>query len=119
MMVIYEVNLAVDQAITRAFEKWLGTHIAEMVEIDGFFRARWYNRRPQDESGAPEGGKTLWTVQYDVYTRADLDRYFANDAARMREDGVKRFGGGFSASRRILYPRSLGGGELELSDGAP
>ncbi|PKN55522.1 MAG: DUF4286 domain-containing protein [Deltaproteobacteria bacterium HGW-Deltaproteobacteria-14] len=105
-MVVYEVNLVVDAAIVGDYERWMAAHIKEMLQIPGFFRARWYGRNPQDEGDAPSSD-THWTIQYDVYTRDDLNRYFREDAARMRGDGVARFGDGFRASRRILVPRSL------------
>jgi len=106
MMVVYEVNLVVDAAIADEYERWLAGHIKEMLEVPGFFRARWYARNPQDEGGAPSDD-AYWTVQYDVYTREDLNRYFREDAARLRGDAITRFGGRFSASRRVLVPRSL------------
>lgn len=106
-MVIYEVNLDVEGGIAAEYERWLAAHVQEMLEIDGFFRARWYERLPNDEGRAGEDVK-LWTVQYDVYTREQLDDYFRRHAARMRGEGIERFGDRFSASRRILTPRSLG-----------
>jgi len=113
MIVIYEVNLSVDSAIADAYAAWLADHIREMLKIPGFFRARWYERRPEDEGRDP-AEVALWTVSYDVYSRDDLERYFREDAPRMRGDGVARFGGRFEASRRILEPRSLGGEPLGL-----
>ena len=107
MMVVYEVNLRVAAAIAPEFERWLVGHIKEMLAIPGFFRARWYTRDGADEGATGGDDEVLWTVQYDVYTRDDLDRYLREDAGRMRDDGVARFGGRFSASRRVLAPRSL------------
>ncbi len=106
MLVVYEVNLVVDAAAAVEFERWMADHIREMLEIDGFFRARWYRRQPEDE-GSPSSDDVHWTVQYDVYTREQLNRYFREDAARMRSDGLARFPDRFRASRRILMPRSL------------
>ena len=41
-------------------------------------------------------------VQYGVRDAQVLQAYFDQHAPRMREDGVARFGGKFSASRRVL-----------------
>src|SRR5690606_33096035 len=102
-----EVNLRVAAAIAPEFEVWLAGHIKEMLAIDGFFRARWYTRDAADEGADAGRDEVLWTVQYDVYTRDDLDRYLREDVGRMRGDGIARFGDRFSAGRRVLAPRSL------------
>lgn len=99
-MVIYEVNLTVQPRIAAEMATWLREHLKEMLEIDGFERASIFERRPDDEGVEEE--VTLWTCHYEVRDRASLERYFQVDAARMRQDGVARFGDGFSASRRIL-----------------
>ena len=39
---------------------------------------------------------------YTLESRAALQTYFDVHAARMREDGVARFGSRFTASRRVL-----------------
>ncbi len=104
-MVIYEVNLDIDKDVAAAFADWLKPHIDEMLEIDGFFRAQWF------EVEADAEDRVSWSVRYDVYTRDDLQRYFDHHAARMRGDGLRRFEGRFRATRRILKARSLGPGE--------
>jgi len=44
----------------------------------------------------------LLTTTYLVETRQNLEDYFQHHASKMREDGIKRFGGRFIANRRIL-----------------
>ena len=101
MTVIYEVNLAVDALVADAFSRWLPGHMDEMLAWDGFEHATWYHRDPADE-GAVDDGRVLWTVHYRLRDRPALERYFREHADAMRADGLARFGGHFSATRRIL-----------------
>lgn len=117
-MLIYEVNLEVDESINHKMAGWLPDHITEMLGFDGFKAAHWYFRNPEDETPADasstEGSsksapKTLWTIHYLVESRAALDDYFKNNAPRMREEGKNRFGDQFTATRRILNLLSVAG----------
>ena len=98
-MIIYEVNLAVDRAILEDWVPWLTHHVSEMLLIEGFEGARVYR---DVEAGTAE--RDAFCCHYELASRAALDRYLAEDAPRMRADGQQRFGGRFSASRRILEP---------------
>ena len=95
-MPVYEVNLHVSDAIAHAFAAWLRRHIRKMLAIDGFERAVWW-RVETDQAGT-----TTWCVHYHVTDRAHLNAYFERHAGAMREDGIRRFGGKFTADRRIL-----------------
>ncbi len=95
MTIIYEVNLEVDSSIEEAFLNWLKTHIADMLRIDGFLAATLLKER--------HSGKSLiWSVRYEVASIEQLEVYFAVQAQSMRQDGIKRFGDLFTASRKIL-----------------
>jgi hypothetical protein len=67
-----------------------------MLAFDGFVRASVFTF----DSEAP--GRRRFTVHYHVSDRAHLDDYLSRHAAAMRQDGVDRFGGHFSADRRVL-----------------
>ena len=97
-MVIYEVNLAVDRDVAPAYAAWLGPHIDEVLAVPGFVSAEWW----AVEDDAPS---VRWCVQYRVESRAALAAYFVDHAARLRGDGLDRFGGRFEATRRVLVPR--------------
>lgn len=99
-MLIYEVNLTVATEVAADYKSWLQDHIKELLEIDGFHAAKLYER-DADEAG---GNGECWTVHYFLEDRAALNNYFDNYAAAMRDDGIKRFGGKFSATRRVLEP---------------
>ncbi len=97
-MITYEVNLEVDVHLREDYLAWLQTHVDEMLRFDGFKTA--VIEEVIDPAAAP--GRFALCVRYRVRDQACLDDYFAQHAARMREDGVARFGDGFKATRRIL-----------------
>lgn len=97
-MIIYEVNLFVDNAVAEAFATWLRGHIQEMLAFEGFEGATWYMLDP-------EGGQQCWSTHYHVTNWQYLNAYFENHAEAMRQDGLDRFGGSFTANRRVLYER--------------
>ena len=94
--VVYEVNLAVDAGAAEAYAAWLRPHIAEVVESDGFVSAELFVVESDDTT------VLRWCVQYRVESRAALDAYLAGPAAAFRADGEARFGGQFTATRRVL-----------------
>lgn len=96
-MVTYEVNLQVDEAIAAEYRGWLREHVAELLELPGFVDATVYEVREPVEPG-----RTGMCVHYRLRDGAALDAYLRQDAPRMREAGIARFGGRFSASRRVL-----------------
>ena len=103
-MVIYEVNLAVDAEVADAYAAWLAPHIDEVLAVPGFVSAAWWAVEP--EVARPPDARRQWCVQYRVESREALQVYFDEHAARLRGDGLDRFGGRFEAARRVLVPRS-------------
>ena len=95
MVVIYEVNLTINDDIENAFLEWLEEHIKEILTFEGFQSAN-INKVEVE-------GSTQYSVQYQLTNRESLQSYFDNHAQKMREDGIKRFGNQFSATRRILH----------------
>ena len=96
-MVIYEVNLAINNEIYTEFRLWLKEHVNEMLQFPGFINASIF--KPEfDEASAQE----KLTIQYQLENRDDLEKYFTEFAAKMREEGIKRFNAKFSATRRVF-----------------
>lgn len=98
MRVIYEVNLSVQRGIAEAFHAWLIAHVREMLTLPGFHAARIL----QVSEAAADAAETVFCTQYELTDQAALDEYFRTHAARMRADGVARFGDRFHATRRVL-----------------
>ena len=107
-MVIYEVNLTVDAEIADDYAAWLGPHIKEILNLDGFLSAEWFEVETEDEE------HVRWCVQYRVKDRTALETYFVEHADRLRGDGLERFGGRFTAERRILSRSGSIGQEISL-----
>lgn len=97
-MIVYEVSIDVDHAVAVAYLDWLREHVAQMLRFDGFVEARIAERADLPDD-AP---RHTFVATYRLRDRAVLDAYFANHAAGMRADGERRFGGRFSANRRVL-----------------
>jgi quinol monooxygenase YgiN len=105
-MTVYEVNLAVDAETADAYAAWLGPHIAEILALNGFLGATWF-----EVEGDETDGRVRWCVQYRLRDRAALQAYFDEHAARFRAEGLEKFGGRFEATRRVLALRaSIDGG---------
>ncbi|HET7370872.1 MAG TPA: DUF4286 family protein [Gammaproteobacteria bacterium] len=96
--VVYEVTLTVDAAIAAEFDDWLAGHVIEMVHLPGFLDA------DVERADAPDERHAVRVARYRVESRQALERYYADHADRMRAAGIDRFGGRFSATRRILEP---------------
>ncbi|GAB2627165.1 DUF4286 family protein [Novilysobacter erysipheiresistens] len=96
--VVYEVNLDIDADVIAAYRRWLDAHVAEICALPGFTGARVF----EVVEPATAEGRVALCVQYLLRDAAALDDYLADHAARMRADGLARFGGRFNASRRIL-----------------
>jgi hypothetical protein len=95
-VIVYEVNLKVRESVRAAWLEWLHGHVEEMLAFPGFGTAEILAEDPA------EPGWRRYCVRYRVASRADLERYLAEDAARMRAEGMRLFAGQFEASRRVL-----------------
>lgn len=93
--VIYEVSLDIDDDVCIEFFDWLTVHVDEMLELPGFLNAKLMKV-------LDSGTKEMIVVAYELKSHADLQNYFDIYAANMRGDGVKKFAGKFSATRRVL-----------------
>ena len=114
-MIIYEVNLEIDEGANFKIAGWLPGHMQKMCEFKGFGPAYWFFRNPEDEQ--KDKGKTLWTLHYIVDDRQCLDDYLKNHAHSFRQEAIDLFGDSFKADRRILSLLSVAGMESELGLG--
>lgn len=97
--VIYEVNLAIDAAISVEYRSWLDGHVEEILALPGFIEARILDVLEP----APAAGEVALCVQYTLHDRAALDAYLREHAPRLRGEAVARFGERFRAQRRVLH----------------
>jgi hypothetical protein len=95
--VIYEVSLDLESAIADDYRGWLRQHVAQMLALPGFVSAQVF-----DVLEPASDGRVAYCVHYHLRSAAALADYLRDHAARMREEGVARFGDHFRASRRVL-----------------
>ena len=41
-MIVYEVNLHIDAIAADEYSEWLGPHIEQILDIEGFQKAEWF-----------------------------------------------------------------------------
>jgi antibiotic biosynthesis monooxygenase (ABM) superfamily enzyme len=97
-MIVYEVNIDVREDAYADYHAWLEGHVDEMLALPGFVSAEIMQRL---EPSATRGTRAL-TIHYRLTDEAALRAYMTEHAARMREDGLRRFGDAFTATRRVL-----------------
>ncbi|MBI2792456.1 MAG: DUF4286 family protein [Gammaproteobacteria bacterium] len=102
MAIIYEVNLKIAQTIAHEYLSWLHEHINEMLALEGFMKASLF----EEIETVGEKGDARYIVQYTVASLAALHHYLEHFAPMMRQKGLQRFEGNFTATRRILKPLS-------------
>lgn len=66
-----------------------------MLALPGFIEAQYFDPERGDD------GRWVHTVQYILSGQEALDAYLENDAPRMRQQGIDRFGDALEASRSI------------------
>ena len=95
-MIIYEVNLSINNSIYDSYIKWLKRHISQMLTFKGFCKYHLYKVSSKDLN------QKKICVHYYINSLKDLNDYLNNYAEKMRLDGLNLFSDNFSASRRIL-----------------
>ncbi len=105
-MIVYEVHLVTAAEIRESFTAWMGEHLEQMLEFDGFRRASFMKidtARSADFFGLGDG-EDAWLCQYEIAGQAHLDSYLRDHAHRMRGEGSAKFGERMRAFRRVATP---------------
>jgi hypothetical protein len=90
-MVTYETTTLVAPHLVEAYERYMGErHVADLLNT-GCFQSAVLTR------SAP--GR--YRVRYEARSDADLERYLATHAARLREEFAAHFPEGVSTSREV------------------
>lgn len=90
--VSYEVTVRVqDQATANEFSAWMrGEHIGDVLATGLFYGAEF-----------AQLDDTTFRTRYLARSRAELERYLAEHAARLRDDFGRRFHGRAATSREV------------------
>ena len=84
-MIIYNVTVNVDKTINTAWLNWIKEHIPEVLATGKFKEAKLTKVLVTDDE------TDTYSIQYRAHSREALDAYYAEDAERLRSDGLKRF----------------------------
>lgn len=102
-MLIYNVTMHVDDSVLSRWLEWMKTiHIPEVLNSGKFLEATMTQVLVEEESGG-----TTYSVQYKVKDRKTLERYYKEDADRLRKETLKHFGDSILAFRTELEVLSI------------
>ena len=116
-MLIYEINIEINEDINYKVAGWLSGHIEKMLAFKGFKIAYWFFRKPEDENSTSTN-KTLWTIQYIVEDRPSLDEYLKEHAEHMNKEIDNQFPEKINTNSRILYLLNILGSPDALENNA-
>lgn len=92
---IYEVSLHIALDIYDKYRAYLSKHIPEVISCAGFLSADVI------VATQPSGTHQDMRVLYYAKSLSDIETYFEQHAAAMREDALQHFPSGFTASRQV------------------
>ena len=96
-MIIYNVTVNIDDTVHDEWLAWIKEHIPQVLATGKFIDAKLTKVLVEEELG----GQT-YSIQYKAHNREALDAYYAQDAERLRADGLKRFADKMLAFRTEL-----------------
>ncbi|MEM9685599.1 MAG: DUF4286 family protein [Bacteroidota bacterium] len=97
-MYIYNVTVNVEEDIHDQWLQWMRTtHIPEMIATGKFTHAKMLKVLVEEETGG-----ITYSIQYVTDSKGTLEKYYAEDASRLRQDGMSRFADKFVAFRTEL-----------------
>ncbi len=96
-MIIYNVTINVDDSIHEEWLAWIKEHIPQVLATGKFLEAKLTKVLVEEEMGG-----TTYSVQYKAKSRASLDKYYEEDAERLRRDGLSKFADKMLAFRTEL-----------------
>lgn len=97
-MVTYLTHVVVRHEVYEEYVNWLRTeHIPEVLTLPGFEKANLCLRK----GGAMEASSKDVKVVYYVKDETSLKTYMAEYAMKLREKGLEKFPGQYSATREV------------------
>lgn len=97
-MIIYNVTTNIDQSVHDQWLSWMQTvHIPQVLATKKFISAKFSKVLVNEELGG-----ITYSVQYTTTDKATLERYYQEDAERLRQDFLDLFKGKFVSFRTEL-----------------
>jgi phosphoribosylamine-glycine ligase len=97
-MIIYNVTINIHESVHDQWLQWMQEkHIAEILATGKFTSARLVKVLIEEEMGG-----ITYSIQYTTDSKETLERYYQEDAPRLREEGQRLFGEKMLAFRTEL-----------------
>jgi phosphoribosylamine-glycine ligase len=97
-MIFYNVTINIDESVHNQWMKWMQEkHIQDVLATGKFSGARMVKVLVEEDMGG-----TTYSIQYTTDSKETLQRYYDEDAPRLREEGLKLFGDKMLAFRTEL-----------------
>ncbi len=97
-MIIYNVTINIHESVHDQWMLWMQEkHIAEVLATGKFTSARLVKVLIEEEMGG-----ITYSIQYTTDSKETLERYYFDDAPRLREEGQRLFGDKMLAFRTEL-----------------
>lgn len=97
-MILYNVTINIDSSVHDQWLKWMQEkHIKDVLATGKFSSARLVKVLVEEEMGG-----TTYSIQYTTDSKETLERYYTEDAPRLRQEGLQLFGDKMLAFRTEL-----------------
>ena len=97
-MIIYNVTINIDDTVHDKWVSWMTEkHIPEVLATGKFVKANMVKVMIVEERGG-----TAYSIQYYAENKEMLEKYYQEDAPKLREEGLKLFGDKMLAFRTEL-----------------
>jgi Domain of unknown function (DUF4286) len=97
-MIIYNVTINIHESVRDQWITWMKEkHISDMLATGKFSSARLVKVLIEEEMGG-----TTYAIQYTTDSKETLDKYYLEDAPRLRNEGAQLFGDKMLAFRTEL-----------------
>ena len=100
-MIIYNVTTNIHESVHDQWMKWMQTkHINDVLATGKFTSARMVKVLVEEE------GSVTYSIQYTTESKEKLERYYQEDAPRLRQEGLALFADKMLAFRTELQVMS-------------
>jgi len=97
-MILYNVTINIHESVHDQWMQWMQEkHIGDVLATGKFSAARMVKVLVEEDMGG-----TTYSIQYTTDSKETLQRYYDEDAPRLREEGLKLFGDKMLAFRTEL-----------------
>ncbi len=97
-MILYNVTINIHESVHDQWMDWMqNKHIQEVLATGKFSSARMVKVLVEEEMGG-----TTYSIQYTTDSKETLQKYYDEDAPRLREEGNQLFGDKMLAFRTEL-----------------